>query len=179
VTRPSSSFVVVRRRSSSCGDSRRRRRPSVGLPRRIAPQAGLSVAAALLSSPADRPALLLPRSTMRNLLATAVLLATVCVPAAAQTRTFPEQVELGRLTLRVFPDALLDGKAVRLGPGARIHDESNRVLMPGGVAGEKRVAYARGAMGEIVRVWILTPAEHDALAARLAEARRSGAGNRN
>jgi hypothetical protein len=116
---------------------------------------------------------------MRNLLATAVLLATVCVPAAAQTRAFPEQVELGRLTLRVFPDALLDGKAVRLGPGARIHDESNRVLMPGGVAGEKRVAYARGAMGEIVRVWILTPAEHDALAARLAEARRSGAGNRN
>lgn len=115
---------------------------------------------------------------MRKLLGTAILLATVCLPAAAQLRAFPDKVEMGRLSMQVFPDAFVDGKPVRLGPGARIYDESNMIVMPGGLSGEKRVAYARGTLGEIVQIWILTSAEQQALSERLAEARRRAAAAR-
>jgi hypothetical protein len=112
---------------------------------------------------------------MRTLLAMTILLAAAQLPAAAQVRAIPEDALLGRLSMGVFPDALLDGKAVRLGPGARIYDESNIIVMPGGISGEKRVAYLRGTMGEVVQVWILTPAEQKAVSERIAEARRRGA----
>jgi hypothetical protein len=110
---------------------------------------------------------------MRRLLATVALLATVCTSAAAQSRALPEKVEMGRLSIQVFPDALVDGRPVRLGPGTRIFNESNIVITPGSLSGEKRVAYLRGAMNEIVQVWILTPAEQKALADRIAQARRA------
>jgi hypothetical protein len=91
------------------------------------------------------------------------------------SRTLPDSVELGRLRLGVFPEATLDGRPVRLGPGTRIRDEHNIVRPPSTVTGDRRVAFRRGAMGEIVEVWLLTDDEHRALAARIAAARRAAA----
>jgi hypothetical protein len=85
----------------------------------------------------------------------------------------PEQAELGRLRIGVFPEATLDGKAVRLGPGARIYDESNVIRPPSTVEGERRVAFVRGTIGEITQVWLVTDEEYRAIAARIAAARRN------
>jgi hypothetical protein len=74
---------------------------------------------------------------------------------------------------RAIPEATLDGKPVRLGPGARIRDESNTIRPPSTVEGERRVAYQRGLMGEIVQVWLLTDDEWRTISARIAAARRA------
>ena len=92
----------------------------------------------------------------------------------AQTgRTLPETTELGRLRIEVFPQARLDGNPVMLGAGARIRDEQNVIRPPASIDGERRVAFTRGAMGEIVEVWLLTDDEFRAVAARIAAARRA------
>jgi hypothetical protein len=84
-------------------------------------------------------------------------------------------VVLGTLRIGVFPEAVLDGQAIRLGAGARIRDEQNLIRPPATVAGDRRVAYRRGAMGEVTEVWLLTDAEYRATAARIAAARRAAA----
>ncbi len=97
-------------------------------------------------------------------------------PARAQTalpRAMPENVELGRLRIGVFPEATLDGRPVQLGPGTRIRDESNAIRPPSTIAGERRVAYQRGSMGEVVQVWLVTDEEWRTIAARIAAARRA------
>lgn len=88
-------------------------------------------------------------------------------------RPIPEDAELGRLEIVVFPQAMLDGRPVTLGPGTRIFDEQNMIRPPSTVQGVRRVAYARGTMGEITRVWLVTDAEFREIAARIAAARRA------
>jgi hypothetical protein len=121
-----------------------------------------------------------PASRLRTRLVGACLAlhALAVVPARAQpgpalSRAIPDGVELGRLRIGVFPEATLDGRPVRLGPGARIRDESNTIRPPSTVDGERRVAYQRGAMGELVQVWLVTDAEWRELSARIAAARRA------
>ena len=94
---------------------------------------------------------------------------------AQSARTIPEDVALGTLRIGVFPEAVLDGQAIRLGAGARIRDEQNLIRPPAMVEGDRRVAYRRGTMGEVTEVWLLTDAEHRATAARIAAARRAAA----
>jgi len=65
---------------------------------------------------------------------------------------------------------------VRLGPGARIYDEQNLIRPPSTVAGERRVAFVRGTLGELTQVWLVTDAEYKAIAARIAAARRAAQG---
>ena len=119
-----------------------------------------------------------PASRLRARLLGAGLasLALAGVPARAQSalpRSIPEGVELGRLRIGVFPEATLDGRPVQLGPGARIRDESNTIRPPSTIEGERRVAYQRGSLGELVQVWLLTDDEWRAISARIAAARRA------
>jgi len=111
------------------------------------------------------------------LLALAAGLLALARPAAAQQgqlqRPIPADAEVGRLVIGVFPEARLDGRAVRLGPGTRIFDEQNMIRPPTTVAGERKVALARGAMGEITRVWLLSDAEFREISNRIAAARRA------
>lgn len=91
-------------------------------------------------------------------------------PAGAQTRPIPAEARLGTLTVGIFPDAVLDGKAIRLGPGVRIHDTSNRIVVPSTIRNSALVvAYVTGNLGEIVSAWIVTDTE-----LRQLRARRSG-----
>jgi hypothetical protein len=119
-----------------------------------------------------------PRLRVRLIGAGLALAASAKTSVRAQTpqalqRAIPEAVELGRLRVDVFPEGTLDGKPVRLGPGARIRDESNTIRPPSTVEGERRVAYQRGLMGEIVQVWLLTDDEWRTISARIAAARRA------
>jgi hypothetical protein len=119
------------------------------------------------------PARLRPR-----LLCAALAIATLAgAPALAQQmplqRAIPDGVELGRLRIGVFPEATIDGKPVLLGPGTRIRDESNTIRPPSTVDGERRIAYQRGSLGEVVQVWLVTDEEWRTISARIAAARRA------
>ena len=119
------------------------------------------------------------RLRLRLRLATALGLACAALASPAAlgqiTRIFPEAAEAGRLRMGVFPLAAIDGREVRLGPGTRIHDENNLIRPPAMVDGERKVAYVRGQLGEVVQIWLLSDAEFRDLNARITAARRAAA----
>jgi hypothetical protein len=114
----------------------------------------------------------------RALLAAPVALAATVLTAgtarAQMQRPIPATAEIGRLRIGVFPEAVLDGRPVLLGPGTRIYDEQNMIRPPAGVDGERKVAFVRGTQGELVQVWLLNDAEFRAIGDRIAAARRAG-----
>jgi hypothetical protein len=90
-------------------------------------------------------------------------LAGVCLPALAQqltVRPFPATALRGTLQVTNPPEVLLDGKAARLAPGARIRGTNNMLVMSGAIVGETVVVnYVREPLGLIHDVWILNAAE--------------------
>lgn len=92
--------------------------------------------------------------------ATALLLACfVALPAQAQ-RVFQSNALRGELVVTQPPQALLNGKPVRLSPGARIRNPQNMVQLSGSLLGQKlAVNYTLDPAGELRDVWILTDAE--------------------
>ncbi|MFZ3128587.1 MAG: hypothetical protein WA136_11290 [Rhodoferax sp.] len=92
-------------------------------------------------------------------------LASLCAPALAQQqlltiRPFPATALRGTLQVTNPPDVLLDGKAARLAPGARIRGTNNMLVMSGAIVGESvLVNYVREPLGLIHDVWILNAAE--------------------
>ena len=86
----------------------------------------------------------------------AVLLAT---PALAQ-RNFPQHSLRGELMILQPPEALLNGRPVRLAPGARIRGLDNMLQMSGALVDQKMVVhYTLDYAGLMLDVWVLTPAE--------------------
>jgi hypothetical protein len=51
------------------------------------------------------------------------------------------------------------------------------IAPPGGISGERKVAFVRGTLGEVNQVWLLSDTEFRALSDRIAAARRA-AGSR-
>jgi len=93
-------------------------------------------------------------------LAALALGAAAVVPARAQVpRYFPANTKLGTLEVTQFPMGRLDGRDVRFGPGLRIFDTANMILMPTSVAGKVIVRYRVDMMGQVNEAWILTPEE--------------------
>ncbi len=92
--------------------------------------------------------------------ATALTLAClVALPAAAQ-RVFQSNALRGELVVTQPPQALLNGKPVRLSPGARIRNPQNMLQLSGSLLGQElRVHYTLDPAGELRDVWILTDAE--------------------
>jgi hypothetical protein len=119
------------------------------------------------------PARARPRLVGAALALAALAAAPVRAQQAMLQRAIPDGVELGRLRIGVFPEATIDGRPVLLGPGTRIRDESNTIRPPSTVSGERRVAYQRGTLGEVVQVWLVTDEEWRAISARIAAARRA------
>jgi len=109
-----------------------------------------------------------------RLLTAGLLLAAAAGAAPAQpARPLPDDAEVGRLQIGVFPEATLDGRPVRLGPGTRIRDEQNMIRAPSTIPGQRPVAFVRGAMNEINQVWLLSESEFSERSRRIAEARRA------
>jgi hypothetical protein len=83
----------------------------------------------------------------------------IALAAHAQLRSIPADAKPG--TMRHLQDMIveLDGKAVRLSPGAQIRDASNRLVLPTAVAGKTVVKYLVDATGMVHRVWILSKEE--------------------
>ncbi|MBX3634556.1 MAG: hypothetical protein KF683_04065 [Rubrivivax sp.] len=95
------------------------------------------------------------------LLSIAALLLATTLPAAAQAqRNFPANALRGELVIQQPPEALLNGRAARLAPGARIRGADNLLQMSGALAGQKLpVHYTLDNAGHLLDIWVLTPAE--------------------
>jgi hypothetical protein len=105
-------------------------------------------------------------------LALTLVVALATAPAQAQTRPIPAEAKLAKLKLGVFPDAEIDGRKITLGPGVRIFDRHNMLVIPAALKDVTSVvAYVTGSLGEIVTVWVLDDAEEKQIRAR---ARKSG-----
>jgi len=87
--------------------------------------------------------------------------ALVALPAAAQMpRNFPANALRGELVVVQPPEVRLNGSTTRLAPGARIRGVNNMLAMSGSLVGQKWVVhYTREISGELLDVWLLTPAE--------------------
>jgi hypothetical protein len=118
-----------------------------------------------LSTPARRTARLVVQALAALLLS--LLVALAAAPAKAQVRQIPEHAKLATLKLGIFPDAELNGKAVKLGPGVRIYNQENTIVVPSTIKDARLVvAYVTGSLGEVVVAWILKDAEYQQIRAR-------------
>jgi hypothetical protein len=82
------------------------------------------------------------------------------VAAQQQQRNFPPNALRGEVLLVNPPEILLNGKAARLSPGARIRGENNFLVLTGSLAAVKTlVHYTTDSDGALRDVWILRPAE--------------------
>lgn len=86
--------------------------------------------------------------------------AMVAAPAAAQTRTFPQNALRGELVITTPPEARLNDREVRLSPGARIRNAQNLFVLTNSVAGTELVVnYTLDLSGNLRDVWILSAEE--------------------
>lgn len=105
------------------------------------------------------PATPLPPRLLRH--AAALCLAVLAGAAAqAQVREFPAAALRGVLQVTMPPVVVLDGKADRLSPGARIRGPANEFVLSASIAGAPLVVnYLREPNGLLHEIWVLTPAE--------------------
>ncbi len=93
-----------------------------------------------------------------TLIASTLILTATAVQA--QVRDFPVAALRGVLQVTMPPEVVLDGKADRLSPGARIRGPRNEMVMSANIAGERLVVnYVRESNGLIHEVWLLNQAE--------------------
>jgi len=62
---------------------------------------------------------------------------------------------VGVMTAGQLPEVTIDGKAMRLSPGARIYNPNNLTITPNQVPANTRVRYKTDAMGHVSQVWVL------------------------
>ena len=72
--------------------------------------------------------------------------------------------ELGLLTVGIFPQAVLNGKAIVMAPGARIYSLTNAITTPGSVSGlNLQVTYKIDFLGQVIEAWVVSDDEVKAL----------------
>ncbi|MDP1691522.1 MAG: hypothetical protein Q8L49_06160 [Burkholderiaceae bacterium] len=89
------------------------------------------------------------------------LLLVLCaaLPAQAQ-RVFQANALRGELVVTQPPEALLNGRPVRMAPGLRIRNPLNMIQLSGSLLDQKlAVNYTLDGAGELREVWILSQAE--------------------
>jgi hypothetical protein len=97
---------------------------------------------------------------LRCALLAATLALAAALPALAQTRNFPATALRGDFTVSAAPEVVLNKQAARLAPGARIRGANNLLLLPASITNQRLlVNYTLDLHGQILDVWVLTPAE--------------------
>ena len=93
----------------------------------------------------------------------ACALGATALLASAQfpnVRPFPPKAERGVMQVTQPPELLINGKAERLSPGARIRGSNNMLVMSGALVGQNLVVkFVREPLGLVHEVWVLTEAE--------------------
>jgi len=89
----------------------------------------------------------------------ALLVMTVAGSAWAQLRTIPKDAKRGELTHVTQNIVAVDGRQMRLAPGALIYAQNNLTIVPSQIPRNSLVEYTLDRGGELAKVWILTAAE--------------------
>ena len=80
--------------------------------------------------------------------------------ALAQFRSIPADAKRGEIRHVGQMDVEINGKKMRLAPGAQIRDAGNLVVLPTALPGAgARVKYQLDKQDMVYRVWILSPQE--------------------
>ena len=84
---------------------------------------------------------------------------------AQLTRKLPDNGKLGELVgqQHLYPQVQINGKVLRLAPGARIFDENNRTLLHVYLPQHAYVLFVEDMNGDLSRVYILRPDELEQL----------------
>jgi hypothetical protein len=90
-------------------------------------------------------------------LAVAAFAATLLACGSA-VKVAPDGSMTGTMTPGQLPEVTIDGKPMRLSPGARIYNQSNLTITPNQLPANSRVRYKTDATGLVSQVWVL-PAE--------------------
>lgn len=98
-----------------------------------------------------------------------IVLITLSHPVFSQLqRNFPPDSKLGKLTAVSFPQFTINGQQMIMAAGGQIRGVDNLIILPSVANYIGTVRYQLDIMGNLHRVWILTPdevkaAEHEGL----------------
>jgi len=79
--------------------------------------------------------------------------------ALAQVRQIPAYAKRGHFTHIQGPIVAIDGERMQLSAGAQIRGVDNLIIVPMSMPAGALVKYTLDGMGQIHRVWVLTPQE--------------------
>ena len=79
--------------------------------------------------------------------------------AFAQFRTIPADAKRGEIRSLGQMDVAINGKPMRLAPGAQVRDASNMIVLPTTLPAGAKVKYLLDPQNLVYRVWILSPQE--------------------
>lgn len=79
--------------------------------------------------------------------------------AAHAGRFLSPGAQVGMINGHNYPDVTIDGEVYRLGPGARIYDASNRMVLYPLLPQSAKVFYLLDQSGFLLKIWLPTPEE--------------------
>ncbi|MBY0500017.1 MAG: hypothetical protein K2P74_10485 [Nitrosomonas sp.] len=91
-----------------------------------------------------------------------LIIGLIAMPQSAfsqQTRKFPVNSQLGNLTAVSFPLFVINNQQMQMGPGGQIRGIDNLIILPNAANYVGFIRYQLDIMGNLHRVWILTPDE--------------------
>ena len=91
---------------------------------------------------------------MRSLLALALV---AVLAACGSSNRLPDGSILGTANAVQPSNITIDGKPMRMAPGARIMTPSNTSITPDHVPPNSRIRYKLDASGQVSQVWLLPP----------------------
>lgn len=80
-------------------------------------------------------------------------------PVVGVVRTLPADSLRGNMSAAAIGAVEIDGKMLPLSPAAQIRNEANMIVVPTTIQQTVAVRYIKDEMGNVLRIWILTPAE--------------------
>jgi len=92
-------------------------------------------------------------------LAVGLALAGAVVAQTAVLRTLPDDAKRGTLSHVRENLVNLDGRQIRLAPGAQIRGANNLIVVPTALPKDSLVKYQLNGSGELFRAWVLTSEE--------------------
>jgi hypothetical protein len=95
----------------------------------------------------------------RKLLALLACALVLQAAAMAQLRSIPDDAKRGNIVHLQETIVEIDGRPMRLSAAAQIRSRDNLIIMPMSLPSGALVKYTLDSMGQIHRVWVLTPQE--------------------
>jgi len=93
---------------------------------------------------------------MRSFLA---LVVVAVLAACGSSNRLSDGSYVGTMSVSQLSSVTIDGKPMRLAPGARILTTSNTSITPDHVPANSRVRYKVDSQGQVSQVWLLPPAQ--------------------